>query len=1593
MQMPYTQEDRDKVLRLLEVIGRLARMRQKPVHDLAKFEEVVWLGDIPEVSQVPCILQAAPDARDRDVWLSVKAYEEPLRPPEPAGFSTIVDAAALADPSTKPGPLASAAPPGFSARVWSDLAARWQSYIADSWTPWAAKHQAWRQTQALYNSLFTIHHALRADGDSLEFVLGIGLLVASGPVPLRRHVVVADAEISHDSARSRFVVRAGPRGARFRTEVDFLDGQVAPGIEADLRDELADLADDEWTASRLHQALQAFTHGLASDAVYAGSASCPADELVGRIRVTFAPALILRKRSERGLTEAISTITRQISEGGGIPLELARLAELDPGDGSLGARPAAIEMADPLFPKPANEEQIRIAERITSNTGILVQGPPGTGKTHTIANLICHLLANDKRVLITAKTQRALQSLHDKLPDQIKPLCISLIGEGRAQRESIEASVGRILAEDDIGAARHHRSALAARKRRDESRQASSMLRQSMLEYRAAEAHRVSIADGTYVGTAASVAAKLDNDRPEYDWLKDSIAERSVYPLADMDWSKLLTELRWCTPDVRRVLGRHIAGAAVPPDDLDSTLSDMGRTQGDYGVAVQHADPDLLLLLRAVSDEAFESLKAAVLSLVNTVDRKQVGVGWDSRAIQEILAGGEATWRTRRDRTRPLLESAAELLKLDTGGYVLEASRDRVVARADANAVRTHLEAGGRLGWWVFRPPTVRNRLYIITEVRLDGAVCHDGQSLRRLENSITLDLTLEEAWQLWTGILDERVRSPHVLHDELQSALVLLADLLDLCKPRDQANRQWSANSLGALPCWSDSGARQSVRWTLDADACRRHLERLQSRLDRWIAEARATADRPDAHPVNSQLADSLEAHDLAAYRRAYNAWIAARQDRARMDALDEQMRQVRSAVPLMADDLAETPQEGSWSARLAHLRGAWNWSRGCRWLRGFCAERDTEAVSSEYARSSQQYASATSELAASLAWSSCLSALKSDSREHMVAWQQAVNRLGKGTGKHAPYWRRMARKHLDKCSAAVPAWVMPLHRVWDTVPMAPGAFDVVIVDEASQCEFDALILTYMAPIIIVVGDNKQVSPEGIGIDQQKVMSFVREAIPDFSHSDSFDPLTSLYDHAQRRFHGHISLLEHFRCMPEIIAFSNELSYPNKPLVPLRQYGPERLPPLRHTHVADGLTVGSDASIVNQAEAEAVVDAVVSCCRDSAYDNLTFGVITLQGQGQAKLIISLLMARAPSLFSERDLVVGDPSAFQGDERDVIFLSLVTAPNRNAAALTTDTHKRRFNVAASRAKDQMWLFHSVTVDDLSPECVRRQLIMHFIRDHSVTIAGVNVDDLRSAANQKGRSQGSQPKPFDSWFEVDVALALAERGFAVTPQFPVGAKKIDIVVFGSGGQSLAIECDGDVNHGPDDLDADWDRQRQLERVGWVFHRIRQSQFYQDREASIGGAVQALAQRGITPRIETEASTASPPRITDQSDECQEDTSTTVQATDERRPQSSTPPKHAPRADAPSTSGAATEWPGSPYDQVGWAYSYREVDDPDAEIVNVTITEALGDPRHGTINHRTAVAAALLGGRPGQRVRVNSPDPFSIEIVTAAPPPGS
>jgi len=256
----------------------------------------------------------------------------------------------------------------------------------------------------------------------------------------------------------------------------------------------------------------------------------------------------------------------------------------------------------------------------------------------------------------------------------------------------------------------------------------------------------------------------------------------------------------------------------------------------------------------------------------------------------------------------------------------------------------------------------------------------------------------------------------------------------------------------------------------------------------------------------------------------------------------------------------------------------------------------------------------------------------------------------------------------------------------------------------------------------------------------------------------------------------------------------------------------------------------------------------LVECCNCNEYSKggknnrkRTIGIISLLGEKQAKYISGLIAERIDETErEERRIICGDAYAFQGDERDVMFLSLVAASNSQFSALTKDADRQRFNVATSRARDQVFLFHSIRLEDIkNSECMRYKLLSWYSNPPTAEIeAGIEI--LKQKA--------------DSPFEIEVGEMIIKRGYKVIPQFKPFPNdynyRIDLVIQGENNR-VAVECDGDRYHGIEKWEYDQRREAQLRRAGWKFWRISGSSFYRNKDNALEGLWQYLKDEGIEP----------------------------------------------------------------------------------------------------------------------------------------------
>lgn len=1457
----------DRATRLFRYLAEVQQLRISPIRTVERYKSdgaVLWLSDLSgHAAATIANIEGAPAPGDPVVavdrvprtspptpaellspWLTGPC-DAPDRQPalqeEPPEFDPADDAA--------PSELRSAAPQPRPLDDYPEVVAAFHEWLP-RWQAWAERERGDRKVREAYTQLFSAYQKVAGNPETYETVLSVGCLAWQPPghEPVRRHLITVPAEIRFDDGTGQIMIEPAPSG-RPTLELDMLD----PGLTGSkdlqrVRSEVEELESHPLDRDALGPLVRRVVHSLDADGGYRDADDPPPP---GRHAVAaFAPAVILRTRSRQGFVEAFQTIVEQLEESGEVHDGLLPL--VDP-DHQPSARPdtadgAMVTVDDELYlPLPVNDRQEQIIRQVDSTAQTLVQGPPGTGKTHTVAALLSHLLAQGKRVLVTAQTDRALKEVRDKLPGPIQALSVAVLGTSRADMSNLKTAV------EQIGAAAGEHDRIRVEKEIEQclakldelSRRRADLYRQ-LIDAREDEVREHQ--HGDTGGTLAAIAQEYQAQADRFDWLPQyvEVGPDSEPPLSDheiQEWYAYLCDsaLRADEAESRQ---RTLDPATAPaPDEFAALVaSEASASRADQEHERQQHHPAFPEIrgLDPVDRRELQERLQALAEQADTLARRREA--WMGEALTDVLSGRALTWQGRAGQIADLTGRAESLVaQLDPRTEVTITSDDRGPLVNLATTLRDHLQTGGKLKTGPDGTPrvgalsarAVRHAQPLFDHVRVDGVppttMAHLSAFITWVEVEQLLS-ALDRAWPATVHVPDEDTHTERLQWHRTE--LEQLQRLLHLAEQLDAESARLAELRLPP-PDWNDLSAVRDYADLVDSAAAADALAEAQAPLQRLEETTADAAVWDDATPALVELRTAVRDRDPNRYAPAHQRLQRLARVRDLTGRRDELAARLSAAAPALREAAEQTAGDPRWSGRLAALAAAWRWAATGAWLRGRDVV-DANAVQAELQETDQRIRRQVETLAATRAWGHAVSGerLTGKARADLAQYARLVQKQGKGTGKYAAQRQGEIRAAMDRCRPAVPVWIMPTYRIVEQFQVRPDMFDVVIVDEASQTGLEAAFLQYLAPTVVVIGDDKQVSPAAVGVNQQQLRDLARRYLSDDPYLATWhDPQTSMFDLAKERFGGRLVLVEHRRCFPEIIGFSNEIAYePEKiRLLPVRQYGADRLEPIRPVLVPDGYIRGS-AQKINPSEADAVVDQIEKCLADPRYDGRTFGVISLLGKAQAFEIEKRLLDRIPpEEWRARDLRCGDSADFQGSERDVMFLSMVVAATEGQrnAPLTREQYVQRFNVAASRAKEQMWLFHSVRPSDLgNPEDMRFRLLEYCYRERRPgEVGGSHVGQV---------PDDRQVEPFESLFEQRVFQRLHERGYTVLPQYETLGYRIDLVVVGARTR-LAIECDGDFWHGPDAYQRDLARQRDLERCGWRLFRIRESEFYVDEAA--------------------------------------------------------------------------------------------------------------------------------------------------------------
>lgn len=331
-----TPQDGKKAVRLVEYLLRLASLRTKLIRDIKEYEKVLWISDIPR--QKGCFTQAwgRDEEHDSDVWIEVQNRPEPELPSIPGECKDWSNGDTLRNKNEIPELLPTIThtvenpawqegsdQPQFIQREvllndYPEIQRAWDHYVEERWLPWAEQHNTWESIHKVYSQLFAIHQEQLRLGEEYELVLGLGLLTWRTPSGqlIRRHLIVANAMLDFEASLGKFTIRPSTDGASLRPELDMLDIEEQPArAEETAKSSLAATTDDPWEKDCTEGILKALVHSINPEGEYDDALAPKSNQATAKPIVEYVPALILRKRSSRGLTETLKRIKEKIEQG------------------------------------------------------------------------------------------------------------------------------------------------------------------------------------------------------------------------------------------------------------------------------------------------------------------------------------------------------------------------------------------------------------------------------------------------------------------------------------------------------------------------------------------------------------------------------------------------------------------------------------------------------------------------------------------------------------------------------------------------------------------------------------------------------------------------------------------------------------------------------------------------------------------------------------------------------------------------------------------------------------------------------------------------------------------------------------------------------------------------------------------------------------------------------------------------------------------------------------------------------------------------------------------------------------------------------
>ena len=976
----------------------------------------------------------------------------------------------------------------------------YDNYLSKYWKPWSQKTEQRNLYLKFYKSLVNLNRDLDSnlsdDKRVNDLSLGMGMLsFTQAGQTFQYPIFTSSLDFAFNKDNNNDVIFTSRGMLDWRIELSrFLntDSSVYKKIIKTLDNEnLLDFSISSWFSNKNSEKLQkilSYNLNLKS------------------LKVEDDWYIFSRSKNYSIISEDLDKFRDQLVNNKSLMLPSPLISILSEPDEISGLNINNQKLSNPVFHLPSNNEQNRIITTLNENDAVVVKGPPGTGKTHTIANLICHFLNQGKKVLVTSAKDSSLSVIKSMLPQNLRNLIVSPFkdGDGSTVNKTIE---NLLLKLQTFNLDEVKKEVLDLESSINTVSKKIENIDKDLKRWALINSDQFSLdGDNVYPYEAALEASEYI-PKYKFEILDELGINEKFAPQFNNKQIQFFKNFIIKNPDFKKFIFSEVPDLKKFPDSHLLVIAHE-QIQKFNGMSTELKKFEI-----PWPQEISANFLLKASKLVNKI--KTTRKNWSHLFVTKLPWSESVVSKIRMNSYNDLFDELDQLgAELEEQSEKRSSFITRPVSVPEPALLDNkffdivqNLSKGKKPSF--FLSSDLKSWLSLC---RISGFTPNNNSEWNYVTEFISMQRKRRELVTRWNSLAVEigfhsvySVDGGGQLSAESQYELYKSIKLFG----NDQQEILSLASEL--FPSWSKlthishkPSVLDELMYALDYHLSHSSISKSLNWLESFKSELSECTPLTDhmISFINTKLGDTS-----TDTKTVINEWTLLKNEIEKINTKKEEIQECKEILNLISNSGAKNFTFNLQKLNVNQVDNVlpdnflqiWRIKRILSFLKLVDSFEDIQNLIRNRYELENKLFTLNAEISEKNVTVFLSKNMTSRVRSSLQSYVNSINKLDSLVDdKNISRIRHDAKNASEIAFQALPCWIMSHQRVSETLPAIFGHFDVVIVDEASQSDISSLPVILRGQKIVIVGDDKQVSPSSLGIDESRILKLSHQYLQD---------------------------------------------------------------------------------------------------------------------------------------------------------------------------------------------------------------------------------------------------------------------------------------------------------------------------------------------------------------------------------------------------------------------------------------------------------------------------------------------------------------